>query len=174
MKAIKLIAMGVLIVLVVSGIFIYMTFGSGTLVLKMKDPPAGWGPAEAVYITFSNIEIHRAGEGNESGWLNAGVSATNLSLLGIVNISKVIGQTLLQAGLYNVIRFSITQAIVTVSGVNYTCAVESGMLNVPITRGGVRINAGQTSFIEIDIDCRITGKIGNFKLTPAARATPTQ
>jgi len=170
LKTRSLVAISISIVVVAGTVLAYTTFGSGNLVLKMKDPPSGWGPAEAVYITFTDIMIHRADAGDESGWFSTGVSATNLSLVGMVNVSKVIGQTSLQAGLYNIVRFNITQAIVTVKGVNYTCTVESGKLNVPITGGGIRINAGQTSYLEIDINPTITGKSGNYKLAPAARA----
>jgi len=173
MKTIDIIVIVAAVIFVAgAGVFIYTTFGSGTLVLKMKDRPTEWGSVEAVYITFSDIMIHRADAGNESGWFTTGVSGANLGLLGMVNVSKVIGQTSSQAGLYNVVRFEVTKAIVTFDGVNYTCIVESGKLNVPIAMGGVRISAGQTSSIEIDIHVRITGRVGDFKLTPAARAAP--
>lgn len=172
MKARILVEIGILAVVIASAAFVYTSYGSGTLVLKMKDRPPGWGPATEVYITFTDIMIHRADAGDESGWFTTGASATNLSLGDIINVSKIIGQNNLQAGLYNVIRFNITQAIVTVDGVNHTCTVESGRLNVPITGGGIRMNAGQTSYLEIDVTPTITGRSGDYKLTPAATATP--
>jgi hypothetical protein len=66
----------------------------------------------------------------------------------------------------------MTQAIVTINGVNYTCTIESGKLNVPITNGGVTINAGGTSYIVIDVEPKVTGTNGNYKLTPAIRSIP--
>jgi len=172
LKRIHVIGIAVLALLAISSYSVYTTFGSGTLVLKMRDPPSGWGPATAVYITFNDVLIHRADAGNESGWFSTGASAVNLSLTEIVNVSRVIGQSSLQAGLYNIVRFNITQAIATVNGVNHTCTVESGSLNVPITGGGIRINAGQTAYLIIDVDPKITGREGSFKLVPAAKATP--
>jgi len=171
MRATRLVSIGIIVVLVAATALAYVTFGSGTLVVKLRDPPS-WGPAEMVYITFSDIAIHRADAGNESGWFNTGVKGVDLNLLQMVNVSKVIGQTSLQAGLYNVIRFEITKAIVTVGGANYVCAIESGKLNIPITKGGVKIETGQTSYLEIDITPAITGKKDRFKLVPAATATP--
>jgi len=155
-----------------SCIFLGSVSASGTLVIMMRDPPSGWGQATAVYITLSDIMIHRADAGVKSGWFNTGVSVANLSLREIVIFKTMIGETHLKVGLYNVIRFNITQAIATINGKDYICEVKSGKLNVRIVRGGIRINAGQISSLEIDITPKITGKDGNFSLTPAAKATP--
>ncbi|MDQ1279053.1 MAG: hypothetical protein QG670_313 [Thermoproteota archaeon] len=140
----------------------------------MTDPPSNWGPAEAIYITFNNIMIHRADAGDESGWISTDVSGVNMSLLEIVDVNKTVGQTFLQASLYNVGRFNITKAIVTYSGINDKAVVESGQVNVPIVPGGVRVTAGQTTSILIDLVPRVTGSVGSFKLTPAAHATLAQ
>ncbi len=145
---------------------------SGTLVILMRDPPSGWGSATAVYITFSDIMIHRADAGDESGWFNTGVSVTNISLREIVIFNTMIGETNLQVGKYNIIRFNITQAIATVNGINYTCVVNSGKLHVPIVGSGVRINSAKISSLEIDITPKIMGKDGNYSLKPTAKATP--
>ena len=156
-----------------SSIFLGSVSASGILVIMMRDPPSGWGPATAVYITFSDIMIHRYDAGVESGWFNTGVSVTNLSLREIVIFNTMIGETTLQVGLYNIIRFNITQAIATVNGINYTCVVNSGKLNVPIIMGGVKINSAKISSLEIDVTPKIMGKDGNFSLKPAAKATPS-
>jgi hypothetical protein len=169
---IKPLALSIIVVLVASGALVYTTYGSGNLIVKMQDPPAGWGPAEEVYISFSDILLHRSGADNESGWFSTGISYVNLTLSDMVNITQIIGEKSLQAGLYNVIRFNMTQAIVTVNGVNYTCTIESGKLNVPITNGGVRISAGGTSFIVIDVEPKVTGANGNYKFTPAIKSIP--
>ena len=173
MKKVFILLICILIAICFSSIFIPNVSASGTLVILMRDPPSGWGSATAVYISFSDIMIHRADAGVESGWFNTGVGVTNLSLREIVIFKTLIGETTLQVGMYNVIRFNITQAIATVNGVNYTCVVKSGKLNVPIIGGGVRINAGQISSLEIDVTPKITGKDGNFSLKPAAKATPS-
>lgn len=162
----------IVILLCFSGLFLTNVSASGTLVIIMRDPPSAWEPATAMYVTFSDIMIHRADAGVESGWFNTGVSVTNFSLREIVIFTTMIGETTLQVGIYNVIRFNITQAIATVNGINYTCVIKSGKLNVPIMGGGVRINAAQISRLEIDITPKITGKEGHFSLTSAAKATP--
>ena len=144
----------------------------GYLVIKIKDPPEGWGSASALYITSDDINIHRADMGNESGWYKTGVSVTNLSLGELTIFERIVGQTSLPAGLYNIIRFEIVKAIVTVDGKNYSSEVASGKLNVPIISGGVRIVPNHSSSLLIDITPKITGKDGRFKLTPSVKATP--
>ena len=138
----------------------------------IKDPPAGWGPASSIYITFNHIWIHRTEANGESGWFDTGVNVVNLSLREVVIFDKMIGEVSLQAGSYNIVRFNVTQAIVTVEGINYTCRIEHGNLHVPIINGGLYINALQTTHLEIDISPKVTGKVDSFKLTPAARAVP--
>ena len=158
------------------GSLVYTAYGSGTLVFKMTDPPTDWGPVEDVYINYTNIQIHRADPGNQSGWILTGISGA-LNLLEIVDFNKTIGQLSLQAGLYDFVRFNVTNAIVTYDGVKYSAFVENGMLNVPIIPEGVRVRAGNTASMLIDISVKVTGStgsvIGNFKLVPAATASLT-
>lgn len=163
---------GVLIALIISaGVFSYSTYGYGTLIVKIIDPPSHWGPASQVYINCSAIMVHRAGAKNESGWYMVEYVGW-INLTAILNVSKIVGEIGLQAGLYNLVRFNISEANVTVGGKNYTAAVEPGKLTVAIIEGGVRINAGGTAYLVIDITTRVTGSPPNLKLVPAARAFP--
>jgi len=76
--------------------------------------------------------------------------------------------------LYNLIRFRILDARVTVSGMNYTASVPSGELTIAITLGGLQINTGQATALLIDINVKVEGSRaeGFFRLVPAVRATP--
>lgn len=172
MKKTFMLFMCIVGVIGVSSIFPGNISASGTLVVMMRDPPTSWGEATAVYITFSDIMIHRSDADGESGWFNTGVSVANLSLKEIVIFNTMIGETHLQVGMYNIIRFNITQAIATVNGINYTCVINSGKLHVPIIMGGVKINSAKISRLEIDITPTIMRKEGKFSLKPAATAKP--
>ncbi len=174
MKRLGILVAGVVLALLGSRLLLSNVTASGTLVILMRDPPAGWGPATAVYISCSDILIHRGDTGDEAGWLNTGVSVTNLSLREVVIFKTMIGETALPVGVYNILRFNVTQAIATVNGKNYSCRVTSGKLHVSIASGGVRITGGQVSRLEIDITPTLMGKDGHFSLKPVARATPTQ
>lgn len=174
MKMKKGITVGVLVALVIIiGAFTYFTYGYGTLVVKMKDPPDHWGSAANIYIHYSEIMIHKANVGNKSGWFTAVESDGWIDLSTAVNVSKTIGQGSLQAGKYNLVRFQILDSIVTVEGENYTATVESGEITISITEGGIRVDAGQTAYLVIDINPKVVGSLSTgFKLVPAAKASP--
>lgn len=173
MKTKWAIVAGIVLILVMGSYFVYVTYGSGTLVVKMTDPPS-WGAASQVYIYHSDIKIHRAEAANESGWSTIVQNSAWVNLTRLLDVNETIRETSLQAGLYNLIRFNILDAKVTVGGVNYTCSVPSSEITIAITQGGIRVNAGQTSTLLIDVNSKVQGSVASgFKLVPAVRATPT-
>jgi len=160
-----------LAIAIISAVSVTLPPASGTLVVLMTDPPE-WQGATNVYINYSEIMIHRAGAGDESGWETVVVSGS-IDLASVLNVSRAIGDTSLKAGLYNLIRFNVTEALVTIDDQNYTATVASGMLNVPITKGGVRVNADEITYLLIDINSKVEGSTSTgLRLVPAARAEP--
>ncbi|MFH2110854.1 MAG: DUF4382 domain-containing protein [Candidatus Bathyarchaeota archaeon] len=169
----KLILVATAVVVLIGAFLGYRTFGNGTLVVEMTDPPRDWGQATNVYIKYSSVDIHRADAGNQTGWIKAVDSEAWMDLTDTLNSSKTLGTKSLQAGKYNLVRFEIMEAVVTINGANYTASVASGKLNIAIIQGGVTINAGQTSSLLIDITPKITGsETQGYRLTPAAKALP--
>lgn len=163
----------VIAIIVVVGVFVYLSYGSGTLQITMTDPPLDWGVATQVYINCSAIEVHRADAGNESGWFTVIDSSGWINLTQTIDVNKTLGSKSLQAGTYNLIRFKDAEAIVTVSDVNYSATIPSDNLQVAITQGGVKVNAGQTSNLFIELNVMVQGSIAEgFMLVPDIRATP--
>ena len=161
-------------VIIIVGVFLgYRTFGNGSLVVQMSDPPREWGDATNVYIKYSAVEVHRADAGNQSGWITVVNNASWIDLKNTLNSSKTLGSNSMQAGKYNLIRFEVLEAIVTINGVNSSATVASGKLNIAIVQGGVTISAGQTTSVLIDITPKITGSpTQGYRLVPAAKALP--
>jgi len=58
----------VLAIVVVGGYVLYSNSGTGTLQVKLADPPDSWGDATQVYLNYNAIEIHRADAGDDAGW----------------------------------------------------------------------------------------------------------
>ena len=169
-RTVIIVLLAVMVLAVGSGV--YFTYGYGTLSLRMTDPPQNWGEATNIYIRYGEIMVHRAEAGNETGWIKV-VDGGWIDLTSAVNVSKTIGQGALQAGKYNLVRFQVMGAIVTVRGVNFTAEVPSDRITIVITGGGVQVNPGQTSHLVIDINPKVTGsEVSGFKLTPAATASP--
>ncbi len=164
---------GVLIaVVIVASMYTYFTFGSGRLVILVTDPPK-WGEATHVYMNCSKIEIHKANESEETSWLTIIEGSRWINLTDVLETNKILGETALQAGKYNLIRFNILEAIVTVNGQNSSAEVPSGKLKIAITQGGIRIEAGQTTNLLIDLETQVTySHEKGYKLIPAVKATP--
>ena len=146
----------------------------GTLTILVTDPPE-WGEVTHVYINITKIEIHS----NSSGWsvlaMPEGVEYLELNLTKILDTEAHLLQAPLGPGKYNILRFEISSAIVTVYGSNRTdIKVPSGKINIAIIQGGVTIQAGQESKLLLDIETRVVYSKGQdqYQLVPAAKAIP--
>ena len=166
---------GVLVVvIIVFGSYGYFSYGKGTLIIELMDPPSEWGPASKVYIRYGEVSIHRAKAGNESGWFSAVEGGSWMDLSTVLNASEVIGISRLGSGKYNLVRFEVLESVVTVGGQNYTATVSSGKLTIAVTRGGVNIEVGQTSHLVIDIAPKVVGSAAaGFRVVPAVKAIPS-
>jgi hypothetical protein len=146
--------------------------GFGTLQVSMIDPPNVPPEVTAVYINYSSIEVHVASAGNQSGWYNVTTGPQTANLTSMIANSKLLGSTKLPSGTYNIVRFNVTSALVTVNGKNYTASVPSGKLQAAIT-GGVDVKPSQTSALLIDISPKVTGNLqAGYTLVPSANAQP--
>lgn len=167
----------VVVMIIAAGLFFYVYYGSGVFEVKIRDPPLEWGQVTQIYLNISEVEIHRAQSGNESGWTTITDKSSWINLTKTLDANQTLGVKNLQAGAYNLIRFEILEAIVTVAGSNHTALVPSGEITLAITRDGVRsdvqINTGQTSTVLIDLNITVeeSGAFG-FMLVPDIRAVP--
>ena len=143
---------------------------TGTLLIKLKDLPKEWGDATHVYVHYGAITIHRTDQGNESGWHQVITGDEWIDLRDVLTSPKAIGNGSVQSGDYNMIRIEIQEAMVTVNGVNETAFVQSGKLTIGIPKGGIKIKAWQTTCVVIDIMPKVVWKLGNYMITPTAKA----
>ncbi len=149
-----------------------LSSGLGTLQISMQDPPQVPPEVTAVYINYSSIQVHVANAGNQSGWYNVTSSGT-ANLTSLIANSKLLGSAKLPSGTYNIVRFNVTSALVTVGGTNYTATVPSGKVQAVLT-GGVDVKQGQTSSLLIAISPKVTGNTNSgYILVPSANAQPT-
>jgi hypothetical protein len=165
----RIIIVALVVVFAVSGLLLYRVYGSGTLVVKVTDPPRDWGRASNVYIRFEGFQVHR----NDWGWIGVVEETGWIDLKEALNASKTLGSSNLRSGRYNLIRFYVADAMVTADGINHTARVENDFLTVTILQGGVTIESGQTSTVTIDITPKvITQGSQGYRLVPAAQAFP--
>ncbi len=167
----------ILVVLAISGVGAYLLYGAARVTMSIMDPPPQQYDSSitAITVTFSKIEIHSAGAGNDSGWHTIMTSGT-VNLLTVLNVSKVLGSASIPAGKYTEIRFFISQTIITISGVDVPYSVPSANqtgFKVPITGGGLQVMGGLSGSVTLDLAFRNSEIMNNAQLmlTPVATAT---
>jgi uncharacterized protein DUF4382 len=144
---------------------------SGVLSVLLTDPPAVPNGVTAVYVTYSGIQVHAIGP-NDSGWVSFPGQGT-IDTLKLVNLSQTISSGSLPSLTYNMVRFEITKVTVTYLGANYSAAIASGKLVVPIV-GGVKVSSSNPAAALVDIQPTVLN-LGNqsnpsFTIATGARA----
>jgi DNA-binding transcriptional ArsR family regulator len=142
------------VVLLVLGAFAFAisgtaSGGSGNQVFfRLTDPPEVPNGTQALNVTYSSIQAHVAGGGNESGWIS-GIGSGSLILMRLINTSQVIGTGNIPANAsVDKVRFSITSAIIVINGTSYSVTVPSGQLTASVT-GSSKVNSNSSILMDI-------------------------
>ncbi len=166
----------VLVLVAIGGVVGYLFYAPATLKLSVMDPPPEpyAQSIQAIYITFTKVEIHVANAGNTSGWHTINEGST-VNLLSVLNVSKLLGSSNLPSGKYTEIRFFASEAIVKINGSNVTYTIPSGTqtgIKVQIANGGFRVYGGQTVNLQLDIAFKNSEILNNptKTLVPVASA----
>ena len=147
---------------------------SGTMSVLFTDPPTVPQGVTALYMTYSDVQVHVSNAGNNSGWTDLSTSG-EINLMSVVNVSETIANANISTGVFNALRFNITSVVVTYNGVNYTADLVYGhnALFVPIP-GGISVSAAQTSAAMIDLTPKVlllgTPQNPTFAFLPSAKA----
>ncbi|MGI0079105.1 MAG: DUF4382 domain-containing protein [Nitrososphaerales archaeon] len=148
---------------------------TGTLAAQITDPPNVPENVTNVYISYSSIEVHITGVGNESGWYTI-AKPGETDLMKVLSVSLTLGSAPVQSGTYNLVRFDIISAQVTYNGRNVSASVPSNVITVPITKGGITVNSGGSAGLLIDLSPTVipyqNGTAIGFVLVPAAQGLP--
>lgn len=121
----------------------------GTLTVLLTDPPHVPNGVTGVYVTYTNLAVHVADAGNQSGWTTLSTAGA-IDLMSTLNVSQTIAAVQVPTGLYNALRFNVTSATVTLNSKNYTSFVANSELFIPI-KGGIVVNDSKPSATIIDI-----------------------
>ncbi len=155
-----MVAAVLVIVAVVIGASVAVLVSSpgGSLVIGVRDAPSG-GNVTHIYLTISDITLQ--GSGNSSSTYK--VNATTFDLLKLTNVTKMLGKNTVPAGNYTMVRFSVTNAVATVSGANVTLTVPSGELKVPVP---FTVVSGKTTTVTLEIVADMTAISASGNLRP--------
>ena len=153
--------------------------GVGSLSVYVQDAPTGAvatdpmnGSVNAtatfshVYVTFSEVQVHQADAGNDSGWVNVTTTKT-VDLMSTVSVSGLLGTAQVPSGMYTQLRLNVTKAWGVFESNNTTVnfIVPSGVLK---TDDPFNVTTGQSTSltIEIDLNHDIVHADGMWLFTP--------
>lgn len=116
----RIIAIGVIAVIVIAvGVYAYYATLT-TVSLVLKDPPAQASTYSAthIWVSFSSIEVHQVRSAGSDTWI-AVKSNTNVTidLVAIISTPETLGTFSIPAGNYTEIRFNVTSASAEIGGV---------------------------------------------------------
>jgi hypothetical protein len=169
----KIVLAIVLVLVVVGGVVGFLFYAPSNVQISIRDPPQQpYDPSiQAIYVTFTSIDIHTANAASDSGWHTITTGAT-VNLFTVLNASKVLDKASLPAGKYTELRFNVSKVVVTKSGVNVTYTIPSGSLKIPITGAGAQAYGALTVNVELDLSFKSSEILSNPTLTlnPVATA----
>ncbi len=145
----------------------------GLLAVGITDPPTVPIGVSAVYINYSQLQIHISGAGNQSGWKDVGTVSGQINLMSVLNVSQTIAVAKVTTGVFNALRFNITSVTVTYLGKNYSAFIINGhnMFTVPID-GRIQVSSATTATALVDLSPTVvllSGQSGpGFLFTPEA------
>lgn len=170
MKKLFMLFIGLMTAFIMSGCSSNDSDATGSLKVSLTDAPAA-ANFEKVEITVSTLEISKETDGTNATWITLNENVGTIDLLTLNNGRlQELGMKDLEAGTYNQIRFIVTEARVTVAGVDTVMhmASNSVKLTTPFT-----ITEGITTELVIDFDAAhsitLTQGGTGYTMTPVTR-----
>ncbi|HEX7392810.1 MAG TPA: DUF4382 domain-containing protein [Thermoplasmata archaeon] len=145
-----LLAVAITLVVVVGGAGAYLMWPepeTGTVSIYVKDLPDDW---THVNVTFSEVRIHQADAGNDSGWHTLDLEQQTVDLAVLTNMSELLASGNVSVGKYTQIRIVVVAVTGTMEDgtiVNFT--VPSGALK---TTHPFNVTADHTETLTLDFD----------------------
>ncbi|MBF8298990.1 MAG: hypothetical protein HW397_39 [Dehalococcoidia bacterium] len=133
--------------------------------LAPSDPMKGVG---AAVINISRIDILRAG-GPREAWVMVTKEPLSIDLNSVANLDQLLGSQDVPSGTYSKVRFSMSGATITVSGVPTSVRLDEETL---ILTRPFQVQANATTLIQLDFDGSRSFRSrsgGEYELSPVAR-----
>ena len=152
---------------------------TGNVELRITDAPRK-DNVTAIYVTVTQVQIHKAGSDNDSDaeWITANLTSNNrFELLSLrkpngVQIKDYLGSATLAAGKYTQVRLAVDNVSVTVDGVTKGADVPSG--KIKLVHPFEVLPSGNTTLLfdfEADKMVTIAGKSGKILVKPVIKLT---
>jgi len=121
----------IVLLVIVLGVFFYPNLALGTMTLKITD--SGAGPATPLYVKYSQIALHRSGEGEKTGWIELLSNATSIyDLSTLKDIAETVLRSRMPVGKYDKLRIRVADATASINGTKITLSVTQPLLTMPL------------------------------------------
>jgi len=120
---------------------------SGTLEIRVTDQPAD--AVSRIQVTLGDIEVHTSNGSEMSGWVTVVTDSQEFDLLKLRGIEELLGDTALEAGRYQQIRFEVIKSLITVRGSDWRSSTPGGKIRLV---GGFEIKEDSTTIVTLDFD----------------------
>src|SRR5256712_12682843 len=119
-------AMAVTGLLLIARVAFLGSVTSGPLYVYVRDAPVEW---RELNVVFSDIQVHRADAGNDSGWIHLPLSSTNIDFVALADLTRLLALDRTPAGKYTQVRLIVNSVNgVLNDGTPVTFVVPSGEL----------------------------------------------
>ncbi len=145
---------------------------SGNIIIQLTDPPQVPTGTQSLVITYNSLKLHVLGSSNTSGFINVNVSGS-VDLLNITNTTQTIGVMKTNTKLkFDMVRFNITSAKITLNNTVYNVTVPNGELNVHFKKNLSARNGSSGVIIQLNptVVQIYTSNQTIFILVPSAKA----
>ena len=134
------IASAVLLIIVLAVVF-YPSFAMGVVTLKITD--SGALLAEPLYTKYSNIALHRTGEGDKTGWIELTNVTGTYDLSSLRDTTETVFRSRITIGRYDKIRYTMVEATAVLNASKVKLSIKQAAatleLNLVIAFGEERI-----------------------------------
>ncbi len=121
---------------------------SESMSVELTDPPLVPSGTQSLIISYSGVSLHEAGAANSTGFVNFSSNGT-VNLMNLTNVTQTVAVIKASANeSFNLIRFDIKSANITIDNVTYNVTVPTGGVTARINS---TVNSSSTGGILIDM-----------------------
>lgn len=134
------------ILVVILGVIFYPYLALGITTLRITDSGAATNvPLNAKY---SQIALHRTGEGEKIGWIELLTDATGVyDLSTLKDITETVLRSRIPIGKYDKIRLRVVEVTTSINGTKINLTISQPLLTINI---GLEINYGEEKILILD------------------------
>lgn len=142
-------------------LFTYPSFATGSLSVKLTAQSEG--NMEHLYVTFTSVMVHKAGVGENVGWVTLFNRTATIDILTVRNVTDLLAQGRISVGNYDRLRLTISNATGVLNGTSRNIELPSTQFTVPIT---FTMSAGSETIVVITMTARVQEEGGNLTMSP--------